>query len=140
MPGFDERPAQALGRALGGAWHVAALPVDDIVALQRYGVDGARQLHLPDHVFVAAEGDLRAGEIELPHTAEALVIELANLGPVGLEAVPPGAQRLGVVQTQYLDIGDPEPRLFDRRQHLGERRRIAAGDAVFADPRVGHAR
>ena len=44
------------------------------------------------------------------------------------------------MQPQHLDVGDPQPGLFDDRHDLGDRRRIAPGEDVFAQPRVGRAR
>ena len=44
------------------------------------------------------------------------------------------------MQPQDFDVGDPQPRPLDDRHDLGQRRRIAAGEDVFAQPRVGRAR
>src|SRR6266852_1082989 len=114
---------------------MSALPVDDVVASQRHRVDRTRHLHLPDHVFVAAECDLRPGEVEFPHPAKALVVKLAYLLAIGLKALLPRTQSLGVMETQDFDVGDPQAGLLDRREDLGQSGRIAAREDVFADPR-----
>ena len=87
-----------------------------------------------------SERGLRGGEIELPHPAEALVIDAGDLGAVREEALAPGLQRLGVVEPQDLDVGRLQPDLVDHRQHLRHRRDVAAGEDVLLDPGVGVAR
>ena len=67
------------------------------------------ELDLEDHQVLPAEGGLGAGEIELPHPAEALVIDRLGLVAVGEEALAPVLQRLGIVQPQDLDVGDHRP-------------------------------
>ena len=52
----------------------------------------------------------------------------------------PQAQRLGVVQAQDLDVGDPQAKPLDHRQHLGQRGRVAAREDVLPDKGVGRAR
>ena len=84
----------------------------------------------------AAEGQLAADQIHLPHAAEALVIQRADAVAVALEPAAPGAQRLGIMQPQDLDIGDPQPRPLGMRHDLGQGRRIAARENVFAQPRI----
>src|SRR5215469_14120849 len=41
------------------------------------------------------------------------------------------------MQPQHLDVGDPQPCLFDPWHYLGNRRRIAAGEDVSAQPWIG---
>src|SRR5215469_11590522 len=41
------------------------------------------------------------------------------------------------MQPQHLDVGDPQPRVFDPWHDLGDRRGIAAGEDVFAQPWIG---
>ena len=89
---------------------------------------------------VAAEGDLGTDQIHLPHPAEPLVVELAYPLAVVLETAPPGAQRLGVVEAQDLDVGDPQPGPLGFGDDLGQGRRIAAREDVLAQPGVGRAR
>ena len=86
-----------------------------------------------------AEGDLAAGQVELPHPAEAFVIEAGRPVPVLQKALPPAAQRFGIVQAQNLQVGDPEPGGFDRGQDLGQGRGIAAREDVALQPGVGRA-
>ncbi len=106
----------------------------------RHGVDAARHLDLEHHVVVVAEGELAADQVELPHPAEALVVELADLVAALLEIGPPVLDRLGVVQPQHLDVGGPEAGLLDPGQHLGQRRAVAAGEDVLPKPGIGVAR
>ena len=42
-----------------------ALPIGDVVARQRHGIDLFRHLHLEDDMAAAAEGDLGAGKTAL---------------------------------------------------------------------------
>ena len=56
---------------------------------------------------------------------------------MGEETLAPGLERLRIVQSQHLEIGDDQPRALDRRQHFGQRRDVAAGEDVFRDPRIG---
>ena len=109
-----------------------ALRLEHIVAGDRQGVDLLGQLQLEDHHVRSRKATSQSREVELPHPAEALVVDRGDLGALGLEALAPVAQRLGVVQAQDLDVGDPQARLLDRRQHLRQRRDIAAGEDVFA--------
>ncbi len=57
-----------------------------------------------------------------------------------LEALPPMGERHRVVQAQDLDVGHHQAGLLDRTHHFGERRRIAAGKDVLAQPGIGGAR
>ena len=87
----------------------------------------------------APKGDFGAGQIELPHTTEALVVELGDLGAIGGKTAPPGAKGIRIVKPQHLDIGDPQTPLLNHRDDFRERRRIAAREDVFSQPRVGRA-
>src|SRR5262245_10970215 len=116
-----------------------AFPFLDVVARQRHAVDALGQLDLEHHVTVRAEGDLAADQIKLPHAAEALVIDRADAVAMLVEAAAPLAQRFGIVQTQDLDIRDPQASALDDRQNFGERWDIAAREDVFADPGTGGA-
>src|SRR6056297_1196754 len=66
-----------------------ALPIGDVVARQRQGVLILRKLDLKDHVSAIPKAHLRSGEIEIPHPAKALVVEVSNLVPALLEAPAP---------------------------------------------------
>src|SRR3972149_4673073 len=92
-----------------GAAGIGALEFGRIVTRQRHRVLTARKLHLEHHLPDVAERDLAAGQIELPHAAESLVVERARLVAVSEEAAAPLAPRLGVVQPQDLDVGGPQP-------------------------------
>src|SRR5262245_9579383 len=73
--------------ASGGSL-VRLLPVeffDHVIARQRYGIDVLAHLNVEDHRAEIAEVHFGAGEIELPHAAEALVIHLRRLLAVALE-------------------------------------------------------
>src|SRR5579864_672461 len=56
-----------------------------VVAGQRDRIDGLGQLHLKDQMAGAPERDLGAGQVHLPHPAEALVIDRAQAGAVLIE-------------------------------------------------------
>ena len=61
----------------------------------------------------------------------------ARVGRQGLEPPPPGAQRLGIVQPQHLDIRGHQTSTLDRRHNLRKRRRIRAVENILANERVG---
>src|SRR5438445_10636512 len=126
------------GSPLGGA-AVLALPVEHVVSRQRHRVDGFGNLHLENHVILPPESDFRSDEVHLPHPAEALVINCTHAVAISLELPPPRSERLGVMQAQNFDIGDPEPQLLDYRQDLGKRRHVTAGGDVLAYPGAGRA-
>src|SRR6185437_5228093 len=98
------------------------------------------ELNLEVHVAVEAEGDLRAGQVELPHPAEALIVERADALAVGVEAGAPGTQGLGIVQAQDLDVGHPQAKALDDRHDFRQGRYVAAWKNVFAYPGIGVAR
>ena len=81
-----------------------------------------------------AEGAFRRGEIELPHAAEALVIEFPGTLAVVGEAQEPFTQCLGIVQSEDLDVGDVESGLLDMRQHFRERGNVTPWEDVLLDP------
>ena len=70
---------------------------------------------------VVAEGALGAGEVELPHADEALVVELEHRLAVGEEAAAPFAGGLGVVQREDLGVADQEAGPSRRRGKTSER-------------------
>ena len=80
-----------------------------------------------------------SGEIELPHPAEALVIELGRFVAPRHEALTPGSERVGVVQPQDFDVGHVQAGALDSRQHLGKAWNVAAREDVFPDPGIGRA-
>ena len=51
----------------------------DVAARDRHGIVLPRQLDLEDHQVLPAEGRFRAGEVEVPHAAEPLVVDLLRL-------------------------------------------------------------
>src|SRR4051794_8947501 len=95
-------------RAAGGfAQAAGTLPVEHVIAGQRHRLDRLRELNLEYEMAAAAKRQLAADQIYLPHAAEALVVKCADAVAVVLEPAAPGAQRLGVMQPQDLDVGDP---------------------------------
>jgi hypothetical protein len=54
-----------------------------------------------------AEGHLSANEVELPHAAEALVVDCFSLLSIFVKAPPPFPQCHGVMQPQDFDIRHP---------------------------------
>ena len=62
-----------------------------------------------------------------------------DLGAVGLEALVPVVERLGVVQAQELEVRHPQALLLDRLEHLRQRRRVGAREDVLAEPGAGRA-
>src|SRR5271166_2470443 len=117
-----------------------SLALLNVVSCQRDGVLPLCELDLEDHVPVDAERRFRSRQIELPHPAETLVVEAFGFLAISHEPIAPGAKRLCVVQPQNLDVGDEEPRPFDRREDLRKARNVAAREDVLADPRIGCAR
>ena len=87
-----------------------------------------------------AEGGLRSGQIELPHPAEAFVVNLERFLAPRHKAPPPFAQRLGVVKTQDFDICHHQAGRFHRGGHFAQGRDVAAGEDIFGDPGVGRRR
>src|SRR6202166_2785273 len=111
----------------------------DIVARRRRDAFVLGQLDLKyDHV-AAAECHLGAGEVELPHPHEALIVKPHHLVAVGKETLAPGFERLGIVQLQNFDVADQKAGALDGRQHFGQRRDVAAREDVFGDPGIGDA-
>src|SRR5690349_5280997 len=77
-----EKSARGPDRSSGGEGSAAGLrpfPFEHVVARQRHGIDPLGELHLPDDVSVVAEGELAAGQVELPHPAEPLIVERLDL-------------------------------------------------------------
>src|SRR3546814_10637373 len=83
--------------------------------------------------------DLRGGEIEFPQAHEACTIEPLHLVAAGEKTLPPGLERIGIVEPQDFDVGYEQAGALDGRQHLGQGRDIAAGEDVSGDPRIGDA-
>src|SRR5690348_11333935 len=79
---------------------VFLLELGDVVAGERDCILPLGELDLEDHLVHVPERNLAAGEIEIPHAAEAGVVERFGLFPVGVEAPAPFAQGRGVVQAQ----------------------------------------
>ncbi|EGO95883.1 hypothetical protein APM_1296 [Acidiphilium sp. PM] len=125
------RAAQGLSRPLG---------VDHVVARERSCVLPAGQLDLEDHVVLHLEGKLRTCKVELEHPAEPLVVQRGDGIAVGGEALAPVGERLRIMQPQDLNVGAAQAGPFERREHLGQRGRIPAGENVFRQPRAGDVR
>src|SRR6185503_19238905 len=131
LPPFDTRGFAALLRANGlvqsvglrrrlatsafGCSAVRTLPIEHVIAGERHGILAFGDLHLEHHLVPIAERHLAALQIELPHAAEPLVIDLRHARAVRLEAVVPVLQRVGVMQPQDLDVGDVQAGALHRR-------------------------
>ena len=63
--------------------------------------------HLKDHMAAVAKSEFGSGEIKLPHTAEALVIDRSDPGAVSGKALSPQAERVSVMEPQDFDVGGP---------------------------------
>lgn len=141
---FPRLVGRRLRRLAGPVAHLVhgerLLGLADIVAGHRQHVVPARQLDLEVDEVLPAERGFRAGEVELPHAAEAFVVDRLDLVAVGHEALAPRLQRLGIVQPQDFDVGDREAGALDMRHHLRQRRDVAAGEDVLADEGVGGGR
>src|SRR5512138_1984209 len=70
---------------------MARFPGFDVVAGAGDGGAVLAQLDLGDDMAAAQEAELAGGEVELPHAAEAFVVERGGLGAVGGEALAPVA-------------------------------------------------
>ena len=81
----------------------------------------------------------RPGEIEHPHAVEPRIEQLLDLRLPGFAIGVPGAQRMGVVQTQRLDIGGDQADFLARRDRFAQRGNIAAREDVLARECVGAA-
>src|SRR5690606_40480968 len=73
-----------------------------------------------DH-FLPPERSFGPSQIELPHAGEAFVIDFDDLVAPRHETLPPGLQRLRVMEPQDLYGGNDKARLFDRRKNLRQR-------------------
>ena len=96
----------------GGDLIIVTDAAPHLANIARWMVDGAgvieaaqnrATLHLGG-VRYALEGELAAGQIEVEHPAEPLIVQGRDLGLVPLQIIPPALQRLGVVQTQDLEV------------------------------------
>ena len=108
-----------------------------VIVGQRHRVLGPGDLDLEDGGIEIAETDFADCQIILPQAEKPLVVKDDGLFPVGLETLAPMAQRFGVMQPQDLDIGGPKPGLLDRRHDFRQRRDIATGEDIFANPGIG---
>ena len=78
--------ALSAARSAGDRRGVAALPIGDVVARQRHGVDALASCIWNTMWPWWRKAISDAGEIEFPHAAEALVVERADALAVGEEA------------------------------------------------------
>src|SRR4029453_11574360 len=118
---------------------MGALEVGYVVARQRHRFLFASKLNLENHLVHAPERDLATGQVEVPHSAKALVIDRAHAVAVGLEALPPMPKRFHIMQAQDFDVRDPESNALDGGEHFRQSRRVAARENIFAQPRIGAA-
>lgn len=88
---------------LGGAQPIFLAP--NIVTRHWDDVLTFRELDLEYHQGLFAERHFRAGEIELPHPHELLVVNALDVGAVREEAFAPVFQGLGIVQAQDFIVG-----------------------------------
>src|SRR5688572_33225860 len=103
-----------------------SLCVEHVVTREGRGLEAPGKLDLEDHHGAGAERGFRPSEVEVPHSAEPLVVDARRVVPAGAETLSPGLQRLGIVETKNLDVGDQQAGAFDGAQDLGERRYVAA--------------
>lgn len=109
-----------------------AFAVDHIVPGQRHGPHCGGELHLEHPGVVAPERLLAADQIQLPHAHKPVVVQRPDALPIGFETAAPVLQGFGIVQAQYLDVGDPQAGTLDLGQHLRQGRGIATRKNVFA--------
>ena len=83
---------------------VRALPLLDVISGWRHGIDLLAQLNLEIDQAAMTEGRLATGQVELPHSAETLIVDFDDALAVGHEALPPRLQGFRVMQPQYLDV------------------------------------
>ena len=107
-----------------------------IVPGQWHRMLAARQLEMEHGLRLILKGHLASDKVKAPHPDEPLVIHLANFGQGGLEPFRPVVKGRPILTTPDLDIGGPEPRLFDGRGQVGQGRNIAAGKDILLDPRI----
>jgi hypothetical protein len=68
---------------------VRTLPFQVGVTSERYSVDPFAHLNLKDDETGVPDPGLAAGQVELPHTAEALIVDGGDAIAVGHELQPP---------------------------------------------------
>src|SRR5690606_13936486 len=85
---------------------------------------------LVDRDRVGEEAVAGGAQVEAPD-AEALgASQLAGARQVGLEALDPVAQGLGVVGAELLDLAGGEARPFERQENAREVERLTVGEDV----------
>src|SRR3546814_2263544 len=72
---------------------VPAFPVDHVVAGQRHRFDLFGELHLEDHLAPVEERGFAGEQVELPHPAEAVVVQPPDLLAILVEAALPLTER-----------------------------------------------
>src|SRR5215469_17872422 len=87
------------GNAALGRW------LDLIVAGNRHVAEPLSELELKDLQHAALERDLATREVEFPHTAERVTVELFSSLPVPVELFAPSAERVDVVQAPNFQVG-----------------------------------
>ena len=92
-----------------------------------------------NRVRTVAAGLALAAVVGFPtHRAMSLVMEPGNLVARGGGPLVPAGQGAGIMEAQYFEIGEPEPRAFPRRRDLaggsaqsaGTEKPIAASMAI----------
>src|SRR5918911_2569693 len=112
----------------------------DVVARHRHDVLALCELYLHDHHGLLTERHLGSGQIELPHPTETRIVDALDRLAMREEPLPPGLQRLRIMQPENLDVGDEQAGTLDRRQHFRKRGYVAARKDVFGDERIGGGR
>ena len=102
--------------------------VPDIVPADRQHVVALDKLKLEDDQVLVPERDLGGSEIELPHPAEALAVDLPGLVAAIEEARAPGLQGPRVMEPEHFEIGEHEPRALERRRNLRQGRNMPPGN------------
>src|SRR5690606_10188755 len=99
---LNNRP---IGSRLAGRIPSSAI---EVAARSRHRAETLGELELEHDQVAEAERRLEGGEIELPHPAEAFVIEGFRRIAIGQEPLAPSAQRVRVVQPKHLEVRQHE--------------------------------
>jgi hypothetical protein len=92
----------------------ACLMTGDVVAGHGDHSLAFDQLDLEHHHALFAEGHFRRREIELPHSAKAVVVKAFCLFAPRHESLAPSLERIGVVEAQNLDVSDQQSGALNR--------------------------
>src|SRR5262245_5001959 len=128
------QPGRRRSGAVGFDLCIMALYVGDVVAHNWRRIALPSKQHLEDKLASGPKHQFGTDEIELPHSAKALIIHISDLCATGLEAPAPVVEGLGIVQTQEFNIGHPQARALNFCENFGQRRRIGTGEDILPQP------